>query len=246
MKVLCVLGVLCGIAVGSSSIAYGDAWAELTAQRAHFGLPPMVEDSQLSAWAQMKAEWQAARGVGLHSGGNGHEGPNCGVGYTEGTGCLEPAAGWATCAFKSAGSPVAGAGLALGTDGRRYMCLVIRGTNHRDGGRNVALSNTSYLSPDAPVIPTTLSYTREPSYTYYTPKRYPGLDLQDFLASSGDPTWRAKQNEQPGRQQTKTSSLPLMQEPLLSPNITLRSPQQRRPYQRTTQRRLRRLRLFRR
>lgn len=176
------LGLMTLAIVTTMTTARADAFEELNAQRRNFGLPPMVEDPELSRWAQMKAEWQAARGVSLYTGGNGHEGPNCGAGYTEGTGCLEPSWGWATCAMRTYGSPVAGAGLAIGTDGKRYMCLVIRGTGHREWSGRRSVINTSHLSPDAPVISTKVgNYQRKP-IGQYTPTRYPGLDLKDFLA----------------------------------------------------------------
>ena len=148
---------------------------ECNAQRAHYGLPPLVEDARLSEWAQCKAVWQAAHDVSLANGYNGHEGPQLGMGYIEGTGVLDPDAGWGTCAFRVEGSWPAGAGLAIGANGKRYMCLILRISNeqYRERPTVGALSNTSPMSPDPPRVPRT-SFTppRHPRDRWYEPNAY--------------------------------------------------------------------------
>jgi hypothetical protein len=47
----------------------------------------------------------------------------------------------------------AGAGVAIGADGERYMVLIVRGTQgHAPNGRQVRLLRTAHLTPDAPRI----------------------------------------------------------------------------------------------
>lgn len=156
---------------------------EVNAQRANFGLPPLVEDAALSQWAQMKAEWQASRGICLDNGYNGHEGPNAGPGYTEGTGCLPPSwRGWATCAMRVRGSHRAGAGVAIGPDGNRYMCLVIAGQRFTESNIRRSIIDTHHLTPSVVRVGRAADTPRRmPRNRGYVPVRYPGLDLRDFL-----------------------------------------------------------------
>lgn len=136
------------------SIANGEPFAELNAQRAHFGLPPLIEDAELTRFAQMKAEWQARYKVNLARGYNGHEGPSGPGGCTEGTGQVDPMWGWATCAVWIKGVYRAGAGIAIGDDGKRYMCLIVRCPNNApevsSNDRNML--DTSHMTPNAPRI----------------------------------------------------------------------------------------------
>jgi len=139
--------------------AWGGAWAELNAQRAHLGLPPMIPDEEATRFAQMKAEYQAARGIrGFHpdsarrTGMSGHEGPSFHRPHVEGTGCSRDGY-WMTCAMRSLGQPRAGAGMATGRDGSRYYVLIVLGRGHRDGGLRIPLMRTAHLSPGSGGIP---------------------------------------------------------------------------------------------
>ena len=143
------------VAVAAATAKAG-AWEELNAQRAHMGLPPMIQDEEATAFAQMKAEYQAARGIsGFYpdsmrsKGMTGHEGPRFNLPHVEGTGCSRDGY-WMTCAMRSIGQPRAGAGIATGSDGARYMCLIVLGRNHRDGGVRRPLMYTAHLKDSPP------------------------------------------------------------------------------------------------
>ena len=171
--------LLLAVLIGSPALA--QPMAEVNAQRANFGLPPLIEDARLSRWAQMKAEWQARRGICLDNGYNGHEGPGCGPGYVEGTGCLPQHWGWGTCAMRVLGTHAAGAGLAMGPDGKRYMCLVIQGRNLPESRSSRPLVSTAHLTPQVKYVTRASDVPRRlPRNRPYTPIRYPGLDLSDF------------------------------------------------------------------
>ena len=151
--------------------AQGEAFDELTAQRRNFGLPPLTRDAELMEFAQMKAEWQASHHITVQNGHNGHEGPRM-PGCSEGTGQLAPHWGWGSCLMRAGGSPRAGAGVALGTDGRRYMVLIIRGVNRREINGHRNLIETAYMTPNLSVTPYVGRVTREPLYTLHTPIHY--------------------------------------------------------------------------
>ncbi|MEM9658868.1 MAG: hypothetical protein AAF961_10950, partial [Planctomycetota bacterium] len=118
------------------------------------GLPPFKEVPWMTEFAQRKAEWRAARLAK-----DGHQGPRCPASCREGTGEATPDWGWLTCCQEEAGT-WAGAGVAIGADGQRYMVLIIHGTRgvapkgrQIGGGRSrLRIINTSALTPDAPVI----------------------------------------------------------------------------------------------
>lgn len=138
------------------STAHAKAMEEVNAQRANFGLPPLVEDAALSQWAQQRAEYFARHHISIYNGYNGHEGTSPGPGYVEGGGALpksSPQDAWCSCAMRTVGNFQAGAGVAWGSDGVRYMCLVIRAPSTRDGGLRRPLVATSHLTPEAPRIP---------------------------------------------------------------------------------------------
>lgn len=107
------------------SRAQGEALDEVNLQRSRLGLPPFSRDIELCKRAQGKAEWQAARGIHIWNGHNGHEGPRT-RGVIEGTGVATKPNGWISCAMDTLGSYPAGAGVAIGPDGYRYHCLLLR------------------------------------------------------------------------------------------------------------------------
>ena len=123
------------------------ALGEVNLWRIKNGLPPLVEDKELTLFAQHKAEYRAARLLK-----DSHEGPHHPEGCREGTGEAHPSWGWLTCVMEESGK-YAGAGVAIGTDGERYMVLVVRGSKgYAPRGRRVKPMSTAYLTPDAPVI----------------------------------------------------------------------------------------------
>lgn len=109
-------------------------------------LPPVVEDPELTKFAQMKAEYRAKRGLK-----DGHQGPVNPPGTREGTGEATPEWGWLTCVMEETADE-GGAGIAVGADGERYMVLVLRGGGDAPIGRNVRPHDTSFLTPDPPVF----------------------------------------------------------------------------------------------
>jgi hypothetical protein len=130
-----------------SSAAQASALEELNFWRTRNGLPAFQEDKTLTAAAQHKAEYRAARLLK-----DGHDGPTCPAGCREGTGEARPEWGWLTCVMEESGTH-AGAGVAIGADGERYMVLLVRGTQgHASSGRQVRPLRTAHLTPDAPRI----------------------------------------------------------------------------------------------
>ena len=138
-----------------ASTASATAMKEVNYWRTHNGLKPLKEVEWMSKFAQRKAEWRAARLAK-----NGHQGPACPAGCRDGTGEATADWGWLTCCQEESGA-WAGAGVAIGADGERYMVLIIHGSHGSTprgrsiGGRGsgMRIINTSRLTPDAPRIP---------------------------------------------------------------------------------------------
>ena len=136
------------------STASATAMEEVNRWRSLNGLPAFKEVPWMTEFAQKKAEWRAARLAQ-----NGHQGPPCPAGCREGCGEARSEWGWLTCCQEESGK-WAGAGVAIGADGQRYMVLIIHGTNgsaprgRQIGGRGSSLRiiNTSRLTADAPKI----------------------------------------------------------------------------------------------
>lgn len=137
-----------------SSTASATAMEEVNYWRTQNGLEPLREVPWMTEFAQRKAEWRAARLAQ-----NGHQGPRCPAGCREGCGEAHSNWGWLTCCQEETGE-LAGAGVAIGADGQRYMVLIIQGTRgtaprgRQIGGRGAPLRiiNTSQLTPDAPRV----------------------------------------------------------------------------------------------
>lgn len=141
LKVLLLLIVTC-------SIAQASGMDEVNAWRRKNGLLPFREVPWMTSMAQKKAEYRAARLLK-----DGHQGPKCPTGCREGTGEAIPWWGWLTCCMEETGK-WAGAGVAIGADGERYMVLIVYGVEGwAPIGRNVGRPNTAYLTPYPPVIP---------------------------------------------------------------------------------------------
>ena len=105
-----------------TSLAQASAMDEVNYWRTRNGLRPFAEVKALTAAAQQKAEYRAARLLK-----DNHAGPSCPAGCREGTGEARAEWGWLTCLMEETGSQ-AGAGVAIGADGERYMVLIVRGT----------------------------------------------------------------------------------------------------------------------
>lgn len=167
---LCLVVVVVAL---TSGFAQADGLAEVNAQRARAGLPPLTPDAEFQRFAQGKAEWQAARGICLSNGFNGHEGPAVPTRGAEGTGHASHDWGWVTCRMWTRGSWPAGAGLAIGTDGKRYMCLVIRCPQNTPEGRGVMLKDTSRMSNPSTIGRINQHIQREPIGRPFIRKNYP-------------------------------------------------------------------------
>ena len=137
-----------------ASTAGATAMEEVNHWRTQNGLPALKEDPALTEFAQRKAEWRAQRLAQ-----NGHQGPTCPGGCREGCGEATSTWGWLTCCQEETGT-YAGAGVAIGRDGQRYMVLIMKGTHgsapkgRQIGGRGARMKiiNTSHLTPDAPRV----------------------------------------------------------------------------------------------
>ena len=127
--------------------ANAEALDEVKLWRSKNDLPVLVEDKKLTLFAQHKAEYRAARLLK-----DSHEGPRRPKGCREGTGEARPSWGWLTCVMEETGK-YAGAGVAIGADGDRYMVLVVRGSKgYSPRGHYVKPLSTAHLTPDAPII----------------------------------------------------------------------------------------------
>lgn len=130
-----------------SSTASASALEEVNLWRSKNGLPAFEEDAKLTEAAQRKAEYRAQRRLK-----DGHQGPRCPGGCREGTGEARPEWGWLTCVMEETGK-TAGAGVAIGADGERYMVLIVRGTRgSAPRGRSIRPMRTAHLTPDAPRV----------------------------------------------------------------------------------------------
>jgi hypothetical protein len=134
--------------------ASGTAIEEVNRWRTQNGVEVLKEVPWMTEFAQRKAEWRAARLAQ-----NGHQGPPCPAGCREGCGEARSHWGWLTCCQEETGE-WAGAGVAIGSDGQRYMVLILHGTQGaatrgRQVGRRgsrLRTINTSWLTPDAPRV----------------------------------------------------------------------------------------------
>jgi hypothetical protein len=112
-----------GIVPAAASLT--SALAECNARRASHGLTPFVEDPALTAAAQAAADFRAANLITGHT-GNDFQFLPPGV-HAEAAGCAawEPGWGWGSCCSDD-NYRFAGAGMAVGRDGKRYMHLFVR------------------------------------------------------------------------------------------------------------------------
>lgn len=125
--------------------ALGAGMDEVNYWRSRNRLPVLIEDPALTEFAQMKANYRAQRMLK-----DGHQGPRWPQGTTEGTGEATAAWGWLTCIMEGEGK-YAGAGVAIGPDGERYMVLVIRGpARSLINPHRIRTLPTAHLTPNPP------------------------------------------------------------------------------------------------
>ncbi len=111
-----------------SGDAASDALSEVNQARAARGLAPFLRDEGLTIAAKRCAETRARWRIAGHlTGGMGDfaalpAGSSAAAG---GCGALEPSWGWQTCCAWD-GYSTAGAAVAIGHDGKRYMHLFVR------------------------------------------------------------------------------------------------------------------------
>jgi hypothetical protein len=101
------------------------AMAEVRAARAARGLPPFIENRNLTRAAMSAARFRAARLIQGHTANNFAFLPRGAVARAAGCAAWEPALGWGSCCTYE-GWRYAGAAWARGRDGRRYMHLYVR------------------------------------------------------------------------------------------------------------------------
>jgi Cysteine-rich secretory protein family len=103
-----------------------DALGEVNAARSARGLPPFIFDPQLTEAAQKAASYRAANRIAGHTQNDFAflpAGSDC---NKAGCGALEPSWGWGTCCTYD-NYTHAGAAVVVGSDGRRYMHLFVKG-----------------------------------------------------------------------------------------------------------------------
>ena len=149
------------IALVAATLAHGGAFVEVDAGRRGAGLPQLIEDPAMTQFAEAKARYRAARGLK-----NGHQGPSVPAGWTEGCGEAKASWGWLTCATEC-DFQYAGAGIAIGADGERYMVFVGRGGSGRAliDPKRYPIIKTAHLTPSptrAAFVPKAATQTRCP------------------------------------------------------------------------------------
>lgn len=101
------------------------ALAEVNATRATRGLPPFLEDASLTAAAVDAANFRAGQLIAGHTANDFAYLPAGARADAAGCAAWTPDWGWGACATYD-NFTHAGAGIAFGTDGRRYMHLFVR------------------------------------------------------------------------------------------------------------------------
>ena len=109
----------------SPSLGADDALAEVNAARAARGLPPFIEDPNLTAGAKNIADFRAARLIQGHTGNDFSALPVGTTASAAGCAAWPPQLGWGACCTYER-HRFAGAAWALGRDGKRYMHLFVR------------------------------------------------------------------------------------------------------------------------
>jgi len=109
----------------TSAVAAPSPMDAVNQRRAQRGLPPFVEDPLLSQGAQAAAEYRAQRLMEGHTGNDFQFLPPGAQSHAAGCAAWPPHLGWGSCCSEDRAT-YAGAGWAMGADGRRYMHLFVR------------------------------------------------------------------------------------------------------------------------
>jgi hypothetical protein len=102
------------------------ALAEVNATRAARGLPPYIEDGNLTSGAVAAANYRAQHLMEGHTSNDFGFLPAGAQARAAGCAAWQPSMGWGACATYDTQYRYAGAGIAMGRDGRRYMHLFVR------------------------------------------------------------------------------------------------------------------------
>jgi hypothetical protein len=113
------------IAAAIRGQAVSEALAEVNATRATRGLPPFIEDAGLTAAAVSAADFRAAKLIAGHTANDFAHLPADSSADAAGCAAWEPGWGWGACCTYESWTH-AGAAIAFGSDGRRYMHLFVR------------------------------------------------------------------------------------------------------------------------
>ncbi len=113
------------VAIPEQSNQFVDALNEVNATRASRGLPPYILDENLALGAQAVAEFRAARLMAGHTGNDFAALPAGTLASAGGCAAWDPGMGWGSCCTYDRYT-YAGAGWAMGRDGKRYMYIFVR------------------------------------------------------------------------------------------------------------------------
>ncbi len=105
--------------------AADDALESVNAARARRGLRPFVKDDKLTLAAAGCADFRAARLIAGHTSNDFTALPPGGNASASGCAAWEPYMGWGACCTYD-NYTYAGAAVAIGRDGKRYMHLFVR------------------------------------------------------------------------------------------------------------------------
>lgn len=120
VRAVCVL-----LLFSSFAPAADDALGEVNAARAARGLRPFVRDAGLSQAAAGAADYRAARRITGHTSNDFSFVPAGSTARAAGCAAWQPGWGWGACCTYEPWT-FAGAAVAIGPDGRRYMHLFVR------------------------------------------------------------------------------------------------------------------------
>lgn len=113
------------VACAGTGLAAEDALAEVNAARARRGLPAFIYDENLTRAAAGCADFRAARLIAGHTVNDFAALPSGTIARASGCAALEPSWGWGSCCTYERYT-YAGAAIAVGRDGKRYMHLFVR------------------------------------------------------------------------------------------------------------------------
>jgi hypothetical protein len=141
-----MLTVALALALAPSARAAVDALDEVNATRAARGLPPFARDPGLTTAALAVSDYRAQYRIAGHVGGGMGDFAFLPPGTSAdaaGCGALEPSWGWAACCTYDS-YQYGGAAVTMGSDGRRYMHLFVRGGGAMAGYTTSGYTPTGY------------------------------------------------------------------------------------------------------